>query len=133
MVAWASRGAALRGRTSGQLGVSGVGLVDHQLIAENGANRYSFQMTSTALAAGQENAEAPKLAPSLGKCASSGPAMSVIPAGRLSMGSPEEDPDSGSRKEPGHRDGKLNRFATGRVEEPRASRTCAAAIALAHL
>jgi formylglycine-generating enzyme required for sulfatase activity len=59
-------------------------------------------MTPGALAAGQENAEAPKSGAEFRECASGCPAMIVIPAGRFSIGSSKKDPDARAGERPRH-------------------------------
>jgi formylglycine-generating enzyme required for sulfatase activity len=116
MLAWASRGAALAVRLAACFGVSGFGLVNHQPIAENGAGRYSVQMILSALAAGQENEEAPKSGAEFRECASGCPAMIVIPAGRFSMGSSEDDPDARANERPQHEVTIANPIAVSKFE-----------------
>jgi hypothetical protein len=89
LLAGGGRGVAVAIVLAACFDVSGLGLVDHRPIAEKGAGRYSFQLSASALAAGQENAEALKAGAEFKECASGCPAMIVIPAGRFSMGSPD--------------------------------------------
>ncbi len=74
-------------------------LADHDFIVDYGAGRYSFQMTASALAAEQGGTQAPKLGAEFRDCARC-PAMVVIPAGRFTMGSPEDDPDARADERP---------------------------------
>jgi formylglycine-generating enzyme required for sulfatase activity len=102
MLEWAiSRGAALAVGLTACFQISALSLADHQPIAGKGGGRHSFPMNSSALAAGQENAEAPKSGSEFRDCASC-PAMIVIPAGRFSMGSSEDDPDARADERPRH-------------------------------
>jgi hypothetical protein len=96
------RGAALALGLAVWFDVAGLGLADHQPIGENGGGRYRLQMVPSALAAGQENAEAPKPGDEFRDCASACPAMIVIPAGRFPMGSPENDADARADERPRH-------------------------------
>ncbi len=100
MLAWASRGAALAVVLATCFDVPGLGLVDHQAIAEEGVGRLSFQMSAGALAAGQEN-KAPKPGAEFTECGGC-PTMIVVPAGRFSMGSPEDDADARANERPRH-------------------------------
>jgi formylglycine-generating enzyme required for sulfatase activity len=76
-------------------------LADHDFIVDYEAGRYSFQMTASALAAEQGGTQAPKLGAEFRDCARC-PAMVVIPAGRFTMGSPEDDPDARADERPRH-------------------------------
>jgi formylglycine-generating enzyme required for sulfatase activity len=102
MLVRASRGAALAVGLAACFGVSALCFVDRQPIAENGAVRHGLQVTPGALAAAQENAEAPKSGAEFRDCAGGCPAMIVIPAGRFSMGSSEDDPDARADERPRH-------------------------------
>ena len=97
-----NRGGVLALGLAACLDLSDFGRVDHPPIAENGAGRYSFQIGASALAAGEGNAEAPKPGVEFRDCASGCPAMIVIPAGRFSMGSPEDDADARADERPRH-------------------------------
>jgi formylglycine-generating enzyme required for sulfatase activity len=97
-----SRRAALTLGLAACFDVSGVDLLHHQPIAENDAGRYGIQMVPSALAAGQGNAEAPNPGDEFRDCASACPAMIVIPAGRFTMGSLENDADSRADERPRH-------------------------------
>ena len=96
--------------------VSGLGLVDHRPIAENGAGRCSFQLSASALAAGQENAEALKVGAEFRECGSGCPTMIVIPAGRFSMGSPDDDVDARANERPRHEATIVNPIAVSKLE-----------------
>ena len=76
-------------------------LADHQLIVDSEAGPYSFRMTTNVLAAEQGNTHAPKPAADFRDCARC-PAMVAIPAGRFTMGSPEDDPDARANEHPRH-------------------------------
>ena len=76
-------------------------LADHDFIVDYEAGRYSFQMTASALAAEQGSTQAPKLGAEFRDCARC-PAVVVIPAGRFTMGSPEDDPDARANERPRH-------------------------------
>ena len=98
MLGWAiCRGAALAVGLTACFQISALSLADHQPIAGKGGGRHSFPMNSSALAAGQKNAEVPKSGSEFRDCANC-PAMIVIPAGRFTMGSPKDDgaPKDGS-------------------------------------
>jgi formylglycine-generating enzyme required for sulfatase activity len=116
MLAWGSRGAALAVSLAACFEASGLGVFDHPPIAEKGAGRYSFQMSASAIAAGQENAEAPNPGAEFSECASGCPAMIVIPAGRFSMGSPEDDADARANERPRHEVTIANPIAVSKFE-----------------
>jgi len=59
-------------------------------------------VSASALAAGQENAEALKAGAEFRECASGCPAMIVIPTGRFSMGSFKDDADARASERPRH-------------------------------
>jgi formylglycine-generating enzyme required for sulfatase activity len=101
MLAWVRRAAALAVGLAASFDVPGLGLVDPQFVAEKGAGRYRFQMSASAVAAGQD-AKAPKSGAEFKECASGCPAMIVIPAGRFSMGSPKDDRDARANERPRH-------------------------------
>jgi formylglycine-generating enzyme required for sulfatase activity len=115
LLAGGSRGAAVAIVLAACFDVSGLGLVDHRPIAENGAGRYSFQLSASALAAGQENAEALKAGAEFRECTSGCPAMIVIPAGRFSMGSPDDD-DARANERPRHEVTIVNPIAVSKFE-----------------
>ena len=115
LLAGGSRGAAVAIVLAACFDVSGLGLVDHRPIAENGAGRCSFQLSASALAAGQENAEALKVGAEFRECGSGCPTMIVIPAGRFSMGSPDND-DARANERPRHEATIVNPIAVSKLE-----------------
>jgi hypothetical protein len=75
--------------------LAGLGFIDPGAIAQEvvGQYRWRMAMDPTVLTVEQEKAKAAKPGSDFKECASGCPVMIVIPAGKFTMGSPENEPD----------------------------------------
>jgi formylglycine-generating enzyme required for sulfatase activity len=96
----------------------GLGFIDPGAIAQEfvGQYRWRMAMDPTVLTVEQEKAKAAKPGSDFKECASGCPAMTVIPAGKFIMGSPENESDREASEGPPHEVTVAKPFAVSKFE-----------------
>jgi formylglycine-generating enzyme required for sulfatase activity len=95
-----------------------MGLIDLQAVAQEmvGQSRWRMTASATVLSIEQEKAIAAAPGSDFKECASGCPIMIVIPPGKFTMGSPENEPDREASEGPQHEVTLAKPFAVSKFE-----------------
>ncbi len=117
-LAWTSRGRVLVAGLIVLLCFAGLGFIDPGAIAQEVVEQYRWRMAMdpTVLTVEQEKAKAAKPGSDFKECANGCPVMIVIPAGKLIMGSPENESDRNATEGPQHEVTVAKPFAVSKFE-----------------